>query len=96
MEEFINKTQNVAEQQPTDEQMQTKETNLEEPICACTDIQENAGCLGIGVSFLLPLIGIIIYFVQRKKVINPSAYLYAVFIRIGIAIIIGVISAFLS
>lgn len=95
MEELINKTQNVAKQQPMGEQMQTKETNLEETMGPCPE-KENAGCLGIGVSFLLPLIGIIIYFVQRKKVINPHAYLYAVFIRIGIAIIQLIIYASLS
>ena len=44
--------------------------------------QETAGCLGIGISFLFPIIGLVIYFVQRKKVVNPELYLYAVVIRV--------------
>jgi hypothetical protein len=35
-----------------------------------------AGILGIGCSVLFPLIGVIIYFVQKKSVNNPKAYLY--------------------
>ena len=35
--------------------------------------ENEAGCLGIG---LFPLIGIILYFVQKNSVNNPSAYLY--------------------
>ena len=38
---------------------------------------EKAGTLALIVSFLFPLIGIICYFVQKKSVENPSAYLYA-------------------
>lgn len=39
--------------------------------------QNNAGCIGIGFSVLMPIVGIILYFVQKKSVTNPSAYLYA-------------------
>ncbi len=38
---------------------------------------EKAGVLALIFSFLFPLIGIICYFVQKKTVENPSAYLYA-------------------
>ncbi len=38
---------------------------------------EKAGTFALIVSFLFPLIGIICYFVQKKSVENPSAYLYA-------------------
>lgn len=38
---------------------------------------ERAGVLALIFSFLFPLIGIICYFVQKKTVENPSAYLYA-------------------
>ena len=38
---------------------------------------ESAGTLALIVSFLFPLFGIICYFVQKKSVENPSAYLYA-------------------
>ncbi len=30
----------------------------------------------IGIAFQLPLPGVIMYFIQRKSVNNPSAYLY--------------------
>jgi len=39
--------------------------------------EEKAGFFGIASSFLFPLLGVIIYFVQKKSVSNPSAYLYA-------------------
>lgn len=39
--------------------------------------QEKAGVIALILSFIFPLVGIIIYFVQRKSVENPSAYLYA-------------------
>lgn len=37
----------------------------------------DAGCIGIGFSFFFPIVGVIMYFVQKKAVSNPSAYLYA-------------------
>lgn len=37
----------------------------------------NAGCLGVVCSILFPLVGIVLYFTQRKSVDNPSAYLWA-------------------
>lgn len=47
-----------------------EEFNNQEP-------QESAGCVGIGFSFFFPIVGIIMYFAQKKSVNNPSAYLYA-------------------
>lgn len=41
------------------------------------DVEEKAGCLGIGASFLFPIIGIICYFVNKDKVENASTYLIA-------------------
>ena len=38
--------------------------------------KKNAGCFGIGCSVLFPIVGIILYFTQKKSVNNPSAYLY--------------------
>ena len=38
---------------------------------------ERAGVIALIFSFLLPIVGIICYFAQRKEVENPSAYLYA-------------------
>ena len=38
--------------------------------------ENEAGCLGIGFSVIFPLVGIILYFVQKNSVNNPSAYLY--------------------
>lgn len=42
--------------------------------------QENenkAGIFALIISFILPLVGVIIYFVKRKEVCNPNNYLYA-------------------
>ena len=39
--------------------------------------QEKAGVFALICSFLFPLIGFIVYFVNRKEVSNSSAYLYA-------------------
>ena len=50
--------------------------------------QNNAGCIGIGFSVLFPIIGIILYFVQKKSVTNPSAYLYAALIGFVIGLIL--------
>ena len=38
---------------------------------------EKAGILGLVFSFLLPIVGVILYFVQKNKVINPNNYLWA-------------------
>lgn len=39
--------------------------------------EEKAGWVGLIFSFLFPIVGVIIYFVQRSKVINPGNYLIA-------------------
>ena len=46
--------------------------------------EKNAGCIGIGFSVLFPIVGIILYFVQKKSVNNPSAYLYGAGFLIGL------------
>lgn len=57
------------------------------------NLQEKAGCLGIGFSFLFPIIGVIIYFVERKKVANATTYLIAAAIGFGLSIILQIVSA---
>lgn len=47
-----------------------------------------AGCVGIGFSVLFPIIGIILYFAQKKSVSNPSAYLYGALIGFTIGVLI--------
>ena len=51
--------------------------------------QEKAGCFGILISFLFPIIGLIIYYVKRDSVSNPKAYLYAALLMIIIGMLIG-------
>ena len=36
-----------------------------------------AGILALVCSFLFPIVGVIIYFVQKDKVVEPVKYLYA-------------------
>ena len=55
--------------------------------------KENAGCIGIGFSVLFPLIGVILYFSQKKSVNNPSAYLYGAGAGFGIGLILNLIAA---
>ena len=63
-----------------------EEFNNQEP-------QESAGCVGIGFSFLIPLVGIIMYFTQKNSVNNPSAYLYAALGGFGLGILLRLMSA---
>ena len=54
-----------------------------------TPYQEKAGCIGILISFLFPIIGIILYFVKKDSVSNASAYLYAALFMIILGMIVG-------
>lgn len=49
---------------------------MEERLQTNPKAENNAGCFGIGCSVLFPIVGIILYFAQKKSVNNPSAYLY--------------------
>ena len=55
--------------------------------------KEKAGALGIIASILFPLIGIIIYFVQREKVENPSAYLWGALGGVVVGFLLRAIAA---
>lgn len=43
---------------------------------------ERAGVVALIFSFIFPIVGFVIYFVNRKKVENPSAYLTAAVIGV--------------
>ena len=58
-----------------------------------TPEKEEAGCLGIGASVLFPLIGIVIYFIQKKEVKNPSAYLWGALAGFVIGLILRAIGS---
>jgi len=49
---------------------------------------ENAGCWGVGLSFFVPVIGIVLYFVKKDIVNNPGAYITAAIIGFVIRLII--------
>ena len=51
--------------------------------------QEKAGVFAVICSFLIPLVGVILYFVNKNKVANPSAYLIAAGISIGMVFMRG-------
>jgi uncharacterized membrane protein len=57
---------------------------------------KNAGCFGIGCSVLFPIVGIILYYSEKKSVNNPSAYLYGALAGFVIGLILRVISAALG
>ncbi len=54
--------------------------------------KEKAGCWGIGGSFLIPILGLILFFVQKDKVEDSKPYLYA-----GIAgFVVGLVLNFIT
>lgn len=55
--------------------------------------ENKAGCLGIGISFLFPIVGIILYATKKKTVINANNYLCAAIIAIVIGMIIRMAGA---
>ena len=65
----------------------TEEINTQQPQ------ENNAGCIGIGFSVLFPIVGIILYFVQKKSVNNPSAYLYGALAGFAIGVILKILAA---
>ena len=70
--------------------VENQENGAEQP--NLTPEKEEAGVLGIIVSVIFPLIGIIIYFVKRKDVKNPGAYLWGACAGIVIGVILRAIS----
>lgn len=40
-------------------------------------MKEKASCFAVGCSFLIPIVGVVCYFVQKDKVENPNSYLIA-------------------
>lgn len=52
----------------------------------------NAGCFGIGCSVFFPIVGIILYFVKKNSVNNPSAYLYGALTGFIIGTILRIIT----
>ena len=50
-------------------------------------VQEKAGVFAVICSFLFTIVGVIIYFVNREKVTNPSAYLIAALVSFAINVI---------
>lgn len=51
--------------------------------------QEKAGVFAVICSFLIPIVGVILYFVNKNKVSNPNAYLIAAGISIGLVFMRG-------
>lgn len=55
--------------------------------------EENAGCLGIGISFMIPLVGFILYFAKKDSVENANAYLYGALAGMGVSLLMTAISS---
>lgn len=49
-----------------------------------------AGIFALIFSFLFPVIGVIIYFVQRDKVVGSVKYLYAAGIGFVVSLLMGI------
>ena len=54
---------------------------------------EKAGIVGMIFSFLLPIVGVIMYFVQKDKVVNPANYLWCALAGFILGIILRVVAA---
>lgn len=54
--------------------------------------KEEAGCVGLIFSFLIPLVGVICYFLNKKTVTNAKAYLYAALGGIAFTIVFQIIA----
>ena len=55
--------------------------------------ESKAGILALVFSFLLPIVGIILYFVQKDKVQNRNAYLFAALAGIVVGTILRLAAA---
>jgi hypothetical protein len=73
------------EEEFNNQELNNEEFNNQEP-------EEAAGCVGIGFSFFFPIVGIIMYFTQKKSVYNPSAYLYAALGGFGLGILLRIVT----
>lgn len=76
----------MAEEIQEVQQVEPQETEQDTPL------KENAGCLGIGASVLFPIIGVVIYFCQKKEVNNPEAYLWGAFAGFAIGFVMRIVS----
>lgn len=52
--------------------------------------KESAGCIGIGLSFLFPIIGIILYFAKKSEKFDARGYLYAAIAGLVIGFILRI------
>ena len=50
-----------------------------------------AGVFALIISFIFPLIGVFIYFINKGNVVNPNTYLYAA----GLGFVFGLLLSFL-
>lgn len=51
--------------------------------------KDSAGCLGLFFSFISPIFGVFCYFIMRKEVKNPSAYIYAAILGFVFGIVLA-------
>lgn len=53
--------------------------------------KSSVGVLALICSFLIPIVGVIIYFIQKDKVVEPVKYLYAAGAGFVVSLLIGLI-----
>lgn len=51
-----------------------------------------AGIFALICSFLFPIVGVIIYFVQKDKVVDPVNYLYAAGAGFVVSLLMGMLA----
>ncbi len=50
-----------------------------------------AGVIALIVSFIIPILGVIIYLIKRKEVVNAVSYLYAAAAGVIVGLLIGLL-----
>lgn len=57
--------------------------------------KDSAGCMGLVVSFFIPIVGIILYFVKRSPMFDARGYLYAAGAGFALSLILQVVASVL-
>lgn len=57
--------------------------------------KDSAGCMGLVVSFFIPIVGIILYFVKRSPMFDARGYLYAAAAGFALTLIVQVVASVL-
>lgn len=61
-----------------------------------TEKTQKAGVIALIFSFLIPIVGVICYFVNRKQVVNASSYLWSALAGVAVSFVLQILAAMAS